>query len=100
MLTSISASMSSGAASHEAVERTGRRGIVDQDIGVEPAQHAQHGLAVRDVERQRPAAGLARELAELVGRAGDGVDVEPAIVSWRTVAAPMPRLAPVTMAVR
>ena len=78
MLTSISASMSSGAASHEAVARTGAEALLTRMSASSPPSGAQHGVAMGDVERQRPAAGLARELAELVGRAGDGIDIEPA----------------------
>jgi hypothetical protein len=48
-----------------------------------------------DVERHRPATGFLGQFRQILGGARDGIDVDPA-----AVAAPMPRLAPVTMAVR
>ena len=42
------------------------------------AQRRQHGVAVGNVQRQRPAAGLLGEDREVVGRARDGINLDPA----------------------
>ena len=101
MLTSSSASMSSGAASHEAVARTSAEALLTRMSASSPPSRlstASRSTMSSASGRQPVSRG---ELAELVGRTGDGMDRRgPPIQSWRTVAAPMPRLAPVTMAVR
>lgn len=75
-------------------------GVDDQDVDGEWADRRFERRRVGHVERQRPAAGLGGERFEALGRAGDRPELEPFGAQGSNIAAPIPREAPVTRAVR